>query len=101
MLGRFLGLARGVLRPSDQAAVTQLVQRSTDLAFRLDNYCLHFFNSVEVFLAEQREGRQVGLYAQQERILPATRSQPHWTEVEVTWDQAHDLSLIHIGRCRR
>jgi ATP-dependent DNA helicase DinG len=95
MLGRFLGLARGVLRPSDQAAVTQLVQRSTDLAFRLDNYCLHFFNSVEVFLAEQREGRQVGLYAQQERILPATRSQPHWTEVEVTWDQAHDtLKLL-------
>ncbi len=95
LLGRFLGLARQTLRPSDQAAVTQLITRATDLAFRLDNYALHFFNSVDAFLTEQREGRPVGLYAQQERILPATRSQPHWTEVEMTWEQTHDtLKLL-------
>lgn len=95
VLGRFLGLARDALRPSDLAMVTQLVLRATDLAFRLDNYSLHFFNAVEQFLAEQREGRPMGVYAQQERILPATRTQPHWTEVEMVWEQAHDtLKLL-------
>ncbi len=97
LLGRFLSLAREALRPSDQAAVNQLIQRATDLAFRLDNYALHFFNAVEEFLAEQREGRPMGTYAQQERILPSTRTQPHWSEVEMTWDQVHETLRLLLN----
>jgi ATP-dependent DNA helicase DinG len=95
ILGHFLGQVKQDLRPSDFAALDQLVQRATDLCFRLDNYNTRFFDSVNQFLIEQREGRPIGLYAQQERILPATRTQPSWTEVEIAWDQAREtLNLI-------
>ena len=39
----------------------------------------------------------MGLYAQQERILPATRTQPSWTEVEIAWDQAHETLSLLMG----
>ena len=95
ILGHFLGQVKKELRPSDYAALDQLVQRATDLAFRLENFNNHFFIAVEQFLAEQREGQAIGLYAQQERILSATRTQPNWTEVEVAWDQESEtLKLL-------
>jgi len=95
VMGRCLTLVRDILRPSESAALTQVVQRATDLAFRLDTYSSNFFSSIDQFLVEQREGRPVGVYAQQERILPATRTQPDWTEVEVSWEQVHDtLGLL-------
>jgi ATP-dependent DNA helicase DinG len=95
ILGRFLGQVKPDLRPSDFAALDQLVQRATDLCFRMDAYNSHFFDSVNQFLIEQREGRPMGVYAQQERILPATRTQPSWTEVEMAWDQVRDtLNLL-------
>ena len=35
------------------------------------------------------------MYAQQERIIPATRTQPSWTEVEMAWEQVGDtLKLL-------
>jgi ATP-dependent DNA helicase DinG len=95
ILGHFLGQVKQDLRPSDFAALDQLVQRATDLCFRLENYNTRFFDSVNQFLIEQREGRPIGVYAQQERILPATRTQPSWTEVEMAWDQVREtLSLL-------
>ncbi len=95
ILGHFLGQIKQEVRPSDYAAVEQLVQRATDLAFRLETYDNHFFAAVEQFLGEQRDGRSIGLYAQQERVLPATRTQPSWAEVEISWDQANEtLKLL-------
>ena len=40
------------------------------------------------FWIEQREGRDLGPYAQQVRILPATRTQPAWFQVETQWEDA-------------
>ncbi len=95
ILGHFLGQVKPALRPSDFAALDQFVQRATDLCFRLEAYNTRFFDSINQFLIEQREGRQIGVYAQQERILPATRTQPSWTEVEMAWDQAREtLNLL-------
>jgi len=34
----------------------------------------------------QREGQPQSNYAWQARVLPATRTQPYWDEVEVAWD---------------
>jgi len=47
---------------------------------------------------EQREGRPVSPYGHQQRILPATRTQPAWAEVELAWEEAeHTLQpLIDI-----
>ena len=38
------------------------------------------------FLSEQRDGRPLSNYGQQERILPSTRTLPIWLDVEIGWD---------------
>jgi len=100
IMGRYLTLCRDVLRPSEFAAVNMLVQRATDLAFRMEVHSGRLFTDVDQFLADIRDGRPQGLYPQQVRILSATRTLPGWTEVEVVWDEAHEtlkllLNLLH------
>jgi len=87
VLGRLLDLLEDVLSPSDFGAAAQLANRITDHAFNLENLSRDFFQTIEEFLNEQREGRPLGVYAHQERILPATRTQPAWMQVEVIWDE--------------
>jgi ATP-dependent DNA helicase DinG len=91
-LGRMLATLEGVISPADYANLNNLVQQITDLAFHFEILVQQFYQSIEQFLLEQREGRPVGMYAHQERILPATRTQPTWSDVEATWDEAeHSL----------
>ncbi|HIE38372.1 MAG TPA: DEAD/DEAH box helicase [Anaerolineales bacterium] len=47
-----------------------------------------FFDRLEQFVEEQREGRGNKGYAYRLRILPAYRVQPAWDEVEIAWDRA-------------
>jgi ATP-dependent DNA helicase DinG len=94
-LGYFLSVIREILRPSDFAAFHQSVQRSADLSFRLEHDFSQFFFAINAFLEDQRDGRPVGTYGQQERITPATRTQPGWSEVEIAWDVADEtLKLL-------
>jgi ATP-dependent DNA helicase DinG len=87
-----LATLEGVISPADYANLNNLVQQITDLAFHFEILVQQFYQSIEQFLLEQREGRPVGMYAHQERILPATRTQPTWSDVEATWDEAeHSL----------
>jgi len=88
ILGWLLSAAQPILVPGEYAALNQLVQRITDHAFQFENLSRQFFFSVDQFLGEQREGRQVGMYSHQERILSATRVQPSWADVEVAWDES-------------
>lgn len=88
VLGWSLGTLESVLSPSDFGAFNQIVQQATDLAFRFENQVRQFFITINDFLLEQRDGRPVGTYAHQERILPATRTQPAWEAVEIVWDDA-------------
>ena len=74
VLGHQLRLLHDILSPADYAAYHQVVSRATDLAFRLDHDFRNFFSILNDFLEEQREGRPVSAYGQQERILPATRT---------------------------
>jgi DNA polymerase-3 subunit epsilon/ATP-dependent DNA helicase DinG len=87
-LGWCLAATQGVLAPSDYAALNQLVSQITNHAFRFQHLARQFFEALSHFLGELREGRPVGMYAQQERILPATRTQPAWEDVEIAWDDA-------------
>lgn len=91
-LGRALTVFEGNISPSDFANLNNLVQQITDLSFHFDLLVHQFFDAISQFLFEQREGRPIGMYAHQERILPATRTQPAWADVEATWDEAeHSL----------
>lgn len=102
-LGWLLGTLREQLNPTEFAALNHLVQRATDMAFQVENLGREFFIAMDQFLLEQRGGRAMGSYAHQERILPSTRNQPAWTEVEMAWDEAQrflqslldDLAKLH------
>jgi DNA polymerase-3 subunit epsilon/ATP-dependent DNA helicase DinG len=89
VLGWFLAATQDKLSPGDYASLDYLVQQATDLAFRFDNLSGVFFRAIDHFLFERRDGRPVGAYSHQERILPATRTQPAWEDVEMAWDEAH------------
>ena len=88
VLGWLLSATQEILVPGEYAALDQQVSRATDLAFQLENLMRQFFFSIDRFLNEQREGRSMGMYSHQERIISATRTQPAWGDVELTWDEA-------------
>ncbi len=97
ILGRMLTLLKPLAKPADSAAFNQVSQRATDLIFRLDHDFNVFFNSVETFMADLREGKPVSNYGQQERILPATRTLPIWTDVEIAWDTTHETASLLLN----
>jgi DNA polymerase-3 subunit epsilon/ATP-dependent DNA helicase DinG len=87
ILGKVLTLLEGNVTPSDYAGLNQYIQQITDLAFHFQTTSQAFFHSIDQFLLEQREGSEIGMYAHQERILPATRTQPAWADVEAAWEE--------------
>ena len=97
LLSRLLTLAKVALRPSDFAALHLVIQRATDLNFRLDFDIRNFFTTIDNFLAEQRDGQAISPYGQQTRILPSTRTQNYWTDVEIGWDTARETLSLLMG----
>jgi ATP-dependent DNA helicase DinG len=85
-LGKLLTLLEGNISPSDFAAINHYIQQITDLAYHFQTTTQGFFRNVDQFLLQQREGGEIGMYAHQERILPATRTQPAWEVVEAAWE---------------
>jgi ATP-dependent DNA helicase DinG len=95
ILGHLLSTAHDKARPSDFALLNQKIERATDLIWRLQEQARLFFDATAEFVAFQREGQPSSTYAYQERILPATRTQPDWDNVEITWSAASEtLSLL-------
>ncbi len=95
VFGQLLSDARDAVRPSDYALLGQKVERATDLTWRLQEQARLFFDALAEFVAFQREGQPPSTYAWQERILPATRTQPGWDSVEAAWGAASEtLSLL-------
>jgi DNA polymerase-3 subunit epsilon/ATP-dependent DNA helicase DinG len=88
MLGRMISSFADTLPPGDFAYIQEQVEEANDRGFQFQNQAQNFFIALQSFLAEQREGREVGRYGQKERILGSTRSQPGWGAVEVSWDEA-------------
>ncbi|MEA3327532.1 MAG: helicase C-terminal domain-containing protein [Chloroflexota bacterium] len=100
VLGRFVDLCEDLLKPAQMAALTQLAQKASDLAFRFDSQMQQYFKAMEAFLVDKREGRPLGTYPQQERILPSTRTLPIWIDSEIAWEHADETltSLMTILR---
>ncbi len=61
------------------------------MPFKLEILTGGFFNTIDLFLENQREGKKLGTYSQQVRITAGTRVQPDWTEVEIVWDDLNNL----------
>ncbi|MEL7591424.1 MAG: helicase C-terminal domain-containing protein [Anaerolineaceae bacterium] len=86
LLGRMLSLLSHRISPADFAALNMAVHKISDLMFRLENEFAELIHSLEIFMEEQRDGQSIMGYGQQTRVLPATRTLPSWTEVEISWD---------------
>jgi DNA polymerase-3 subunit epsilon/ATP-dependent DNA helicase DinG len=86
-LGRLLTVMQDVMQPGHYGSLHRLVETATDQAFQFQNSLRNFFVAIDTFLEDQREGRNVGMYGQQVRILPSTRTLPAWMDVEVSWDE--------------
>ena len=86
VLGGLLRETNTALRPADFGLLQQKVKRATDKAFRIEQMNREFFKVLGEFAQIQREGQRPSNYAWQARVLPATRTQPYWDEVEMAWD---------------
>jgi DNA polymerase-3 subunit epsilon/ATP-dependent DNA helicase DinG len=86
-LSRLIGAVGGALRPSDQAAFGQMVERAISQSFRLEQFNREFFNVLAEFAAFLRQGQPQSNYAWQARIQPPTRKLTEWEEVEMMWGQ--------------
>lgn len=87
VMGRLYNSLTGLVKPSDLAAIQNLIQRASDAIFQTDNHFQQFFRSLADFMEDQRDHRPLGSYPQQERVQPATRTLPAWGEVEIHWDE--------------
>lgn len=95
ILHRVLNTSVPLISPQQYGVMDQIIQRCTDLAFRLEHDFRNLFIAIDEFLIDLREGRPVSRYAQQVRIIPSTRTLPGWTEVEIIWDQTNEtLQLL-------
>jgi ATP-dependent DNA helicase DinG len=95
VLGRILGETHDALRPSDFGLLQQKVSRATDMAFSLEQMNREFFKVLGEFARLQREGQPQSNYSWQARVLPATRTLPHWDEIEIAWDTI-DETMGHL-----
>jgi ATP-dependent DNA helicase DinG len=97
ILGHLLSAVHNQVRPSDLALITQKIERATDLAWRFQDQIRIFFDALAEFVAYQREGQPASTYAYQERILPATRTQPGWDAVEIACGAANETQLLLLA----
>ncbi len=98
ILGRLMSLLHASITPSEYAAINKITEKSSDSAFQLESLSRNFFNTIDNFLEDQRDGKSIGSYAQQARILSTTRAQPAWMEVEIAWENLHDAARGLLSR---
>lgn len=87
LLGQLLGGAREAVTPEIYATLDREVQAAYDRAALGLELARAFFDGLTEFLRARREEQPLGEYAQQERILPATRTLLEWEPVEVRWEE--------------
>lgn len=88
VLGWITDFGEDHLSPADYGSLRKLIKKITDHAFKVESRLDEFFSALDKFMAQQRGGRPIGRYTQQERIVSSTRTQPDWINVEIAWDQA-------------
>ena len=90
-----LTYAKKWLQPSHAAELEKLTQSIMKRAKEGSLLLTDFFAVLSHFLSSQREDKPIGLYGQQERIIPAVRTLPDWTAIEVAWENLrHPLARI-------
>ncbi|MFP3853738.1 MAG: ATP-dependent DNA helicase, partial [Anaerolineales bacterium] len=86
LLGQLSAIAKRELSPDMAGQVHDGVQLVSDRIEECRQGIERFFESLQDFLAIRRDGKPVGPYGQQERIVQSTRSLPEWSDMEIAWD---------------
>ncbi len=100
MIHRIEEVITNRLTPDHVVSIQLLLQRAMDLSFRLEELNRQFFTAIDEFFYDLREGKEIGMYGHQERIVAAHRSQPGWYSIEAAWDETETIftSLLDILR---
>lgn len=86
MLARVVQLAKNELPVANLARVREVTDSISARAQDCQHLSTEFFATLIRFLDDRLEGKSLGPYGQQERVLTSTRTLPHWSEVEVAWE---------------
>lgn len=86
IMGRVSAQLQRMLKPSEYASAVSAIEKASDLAFRVENEMRKFFQALDGFMLQERNGGEIGDYGQQVRIVPATQHQPIWDDIEISWD---------------
>jgi ATP-dependent DNA helicase DinG len=101
LLGQLLTNIRDTLPPDAYALMEREVEYAYDRASAALELGHTFFQAVENFLEERRDGQPVGEYAQQVRILPETRNLAEWEQVEISWGELSETLLVLTDSIKR
>jgi ATP-dependent DNA helicase DinG len=86
LLAQVAEQARRHLPPEIGGDVQRAVQQVDERTGECGQMVERLFAVFDAFLSERRDGHPLGPYGQQERIIPATRTLPIWSETELAWD---------------
>jgi len=84
---RVLQLAKEVLSGEEYARLQPVASMVATSSREAQQLTTGFFERLQEFMDRRRDGRPLGRYGQDERILPSTRSLPFWSDVEIGWDE--------------
>jgi DNA polymerase-3 subunit epsilon/ATP-dependent DNA helicase DinG len=86
MLARVVRLAKNELPAANLTRVHEVTDSINARARDCQQMTAELFAALVSFLEGRNEGKPIGPYGQQERVLASTRTLPHWSEVEVAWE---------------
>ena len=86
LLRQIIDLARRTLPPDGQGQVENVIATTAERVEECASGATILFERLNELLENQRDGKPVGPYGQQLRILPATRTLPDWESVEIAWE---------------
>ncbi len=90
LLRQLIDLARRTLPLEAHAQVETVIATTADRVEECTSGAQILFERLNELLENQREGKPIGLYGQQLRILPATRTLPDWEAVEIAWENLRE-----------
>lgn len=95
LLHQILQLARKELSKNMVNNIEQIIVSISDKRLDCSELIRRLFETLADFMKEQREGKPIGPYGQRTRIVPASRTLPKWSDVEIAWEDARGpLSFV-------
>ncbi len=86
LLNQIRQIARANLSPAGVTEIEASVEAVQDRITVCADDSRELFLAYTQLLDNQRDGKPVGPYGQQMRIIPATRTLPDWEKVEIAWE---------------